>query len=89
MDSDNDKMGDECDPDADNDGIPNNRDNCWIAYNPQQEDRDGDGKGDVCQDDSDVDGTLDFMDNCPNNSKIYSTDFRTYQVKDWERKAET
>jgi hypothetical protein len=37
VDSDNDKMGDECDPDADNDGIPNGRDNCWIAYNPQQE----------------------------------------------------
>ena len=34
-------MGDECDPDADNDGIPNFRDNCWIAYNPQQLDDDG------------------------------------------------
>jgi hypothetical protein len=56
------------------------RDNCWLAYNPQQEDRDNDGKGDVCQDDTDVDGILDFMDNCPNNSKIFSTDFRTYQV---------
>jgi thrombospondin 2/3/4/5 len=51
-----------------------------LAYNPQQEDRDNDGKGDVCQDDTDVDGILDFMDNCPNNSKIFSTDFRTYQV---------
>ena len=23
---------------------------------------------------------MDFMDNCPNNSKIYATDFRTYQT---------
>jgi hypothetical protein len=60
-----------------------------LAYNPQQEDRDNDGKGDVCQDDTDVDGILDFMDNCPNNSKIFSTDFRTYQVchlkQQWEK----
>ena len=40
----------------------------------------GDGKGDICQDDQDGDNIVDFMDNCPNNSKIYATDFRTYQT---------
>ena len=35
--------GDECDPDADNDGIPNERDNCLIVYNPDQTDTDRDG----------------------------------------------
>ena len=28
----------------------------------------------------DGDNIVDFMDNCPNNSKIYATDFRTYQT---------
>ena len=28
LDTDNDGIGDECDPDIDNDGIPNERDNC-------------------------------------------------------------
>ena len=40
----------------------------------------GDGRGDICQDDQDGDDIMDFMDNCPNNSKIYATDFRTYQT---------
>ena len=62
--------------DADNDGIPNVRDNCWLAYNPQQVDTNGDGRGDICQEDTDIDGTVDFLDNCPNNSRIYATDFR-------------
>jgi len=30
--------GDECDPDADNDGIANERDNCPIVFNPDQAD---------------------------------------------------
>lgn len=79
-DMDGDGKGDACDADADNDGIPNMGDNCWLAYNPQQEDSNGDGRGDACQDDTDVDSIPDFIDNCPNNSKIYATDFRTYQT---------
>lgn len=79
-DMDEDGMGDECDSDADNDGIPNEKDNCWLQYNPQQLDTDGNGKGDICQDDEDGDNITDFYDNCPNNSKIYATDFRTYQT---------
>ena len=65
---------------SDNDGLPNEADNCMLAFNPQQEDLDGDGRGDICQTDFDVDGTDDYVDTCPNNSRIYATDFRTYQT---------
>lgn len=40
----------------------------------------GDGVGDICQDDYDLDKVPNYLDNCPNNSKIFSTDFRTYQT---------
>jgi len=39
-----------------------------------------DGVGDVCEEDFDDDNVPNYLDNCPNNSKIFSTDFRTYQV---------
>lgn len=39
-----------------------------------------DGIGDVCEDDYDLDTVPNYLDNCPNNSKIFSTDFRTYQT---------
>ena len=55
MDTDGDKMGDECDPDIDNDGLPNDNDNCPLVFNPGQDDTDKDGRGDVCQDDFDAD----------------------------------
>ena len=58
LDTDNDKIGDECDPDIDNDGIPNERDNCPLIPNPGQEDIDRDGRGDICQDDFDGDQTV-------------------------------
>ncbi len=37
-----------CDNDYDNDGIPNDLDNCPETYNPDQRDTDQDGIGDVC-----------------------------------------
>lgn len=38
----------------------------------------GNGRGDICENDADVDSVPDPIDNCPNNSKIWSTDFRYY-----------
>lgn len=51
-DTDGDVIGDSCDPDADNDGVPNENDNCPLVVNPDQRDSDGDKIGDAC-------------DNCP------------------------
>jgi len=51
-DSDGDGMGDSCDNDDDNDGIPDGQDNCPLKANPMQRDSDKDGRGNSC-------------DNCP------------------------
>ena len=45
-DADIDGLGDVCDPDVDNDGVPNQLDNCNGVFNPEQQDLDRDGKGD-------------------------------------------
>jgi hypothetical protein len=49
MDTDGDGMGDNCDPDMDNDGIPNVIDNCPRLYNPNQLDVNCNGIGDACE----------------------------------------
>lgn len=40
------------------------------------------GIGDLCEDDYDLDTVPNYLDNCPNNSKIFTTDFRTYQTSE-------
>ncbi len=48
LDTDNDKLGDDCDTDDDNDGKKDDVDNCPTATNADQADEDGDGAGDKC-----------------------------------------
>ena len=72
-DTDDDGVGDACDPDDDNDGVLDNVDNCRQHINPDQRDNDNDGMGDTCDPDDDNDGVLDQNDNCqftPNYEQI-------------------
>jgi hypothetical protein len=83
-DSDHDGTGDACDPDADNDGVPNGSDNCPTVSNANQLDTDLDGVGDACdncvslsnaaQTDTDGDGVGDACDNCVSASNPAQTD---------------
>jgi len=63
----------DCSPpevDTDDDGVPDNADNCPNTPNPDQLDSDGNGIGDACENtgdpDADSDGRPDVTDNCPN-----------------------
>ena len=70
-------VGDVCDDDADGDGVPNEKDNCPLVQNPNQEkaiDTDS-KKGKACYNDFDGDGVEDHEDVCPENGKIQHTNF--------------
>ncbi|KAJ8386537.1 hypothetical protein AAFF_G00170070 [Aldrovandia affinis] len=60
-DADNDGIGDQCDEDADGDGIKNVEDNCRLVPNKHQQNSDTDSFGDAC-------------DNCPNVPNIEQKD---------------
>ena len=66
-DSNHNNIGDACegDKDTDQDGFPDDNDNCPSVPNSDQLDSDHDDIGDACDDDSDNDGIVDGDDNCP------------------------
>ncbi len=53
------------DTDRDDDGVPNDDDNCPATPNASQDDLDDDGRGDACDPDMDGDGIPNQADNCP------------------------
>lgn len=55
--------------DEDGDRVPDFRDNCRCAANPEQRDFDRDGRGDVCDHDDDNDGVPDVLDPAPLNPR--------------------
>ncbi len=60
--------------DTDNDGIPDDEDNCPVTYNPGQEDQDHDGAGDVCDNfDDDACSTITLNDLCSSANKCASS----------------
>jgi hypothetical protein len=71
-DTDNDGIGDACEPDTDGDGVIDDIDNCVDEPNSNQADTDNDGIGDACEPDTDGDGVIDDIDNCvdePNSNQ--------------------
>jgi len=78
--------------DTDEDGIPDESDNCVFVYNPNQTDLDGDGVGDSCdncltyenpdQEDLDADGVGDSCDNCIGVANPNQDDYNSDGVGD-------
>ncbi len=60
--------------DDDDDGTPDDLDNCSDVSNPDQANSDSDPLGNACDDDDDNDGFVDSLDNCPINSNTDQSD---------------
>lgn len=60
-------------PDEDEDGVSDIRDNCVLIENPNQEDVDNNGRGDACED-FDGDGVVNAKDNCPDHPNTSQAD---------------
>ncbi|MGD2063421.1 MAG: thrombospondin type 3 repeat-containing protein, partial [Nitrospirota bacterium] len=61
-DADRDGLGNNADPDDDNDSVADVTDNCPLSANPDQANHDADGLGDRCDPDDDNDGAADDGD---------------------------
>jgi hypothetical protein len=70
LNSDDDKFGNACDLDDDNDQISDTDDNCPVDSNTSQLDLDSDLTGDVCDEDKDNDGILNIFDSNPVNPMV-------------------
>ena len=77
-------IGDACDDDIDNDGIPNEKDNCIMVPNPDQKVAEGTEpeQGQACFNDFDGDGVKDKYDVCPKNALITTTSFGELRTMD-------
>ena len=64
----------DCDGDVDDDGVPDDTDNCALVANVTLVDVDGDGIGDACDSDLDVDDFDNVSDNCPLTANVTQTD---------------
>jgi hypothetical protein len=65
-------------PDMDNDGIPDNEDNCPETPNADQANTDGDPEGDACDEDMDNDGIPNDDDLGPNDPDLPGTVLNNY-----------
>jgi len=68
--------------DSDEDGVPDDTDNCPDDPNPDQIDQDLDGFGNVCDPDLDGDLVGNLMDNCPEIANADQSDLDTDGVGD-------
>ena len=75
-------IGDLCDDDIDGDGVLNEKDNCPLVANPDQEAVGKSKKGKACLRDFDGDGVDDDDDVCPENPEIKYTKFSKLRTMD-------